>query len=196
MTEPLIRIVVRGTPGTAGSKSAFPIWRNDPVTGRREFVKTVQVEKDIRKVKQDWRTAVMAAAANLIVDDGGRIRSPYPLDEALVCSMVFTVAKPASAPKTRRVWPDKRPDALKYARATEDALQAAGVLKDDGRIVRYTELAKSYPHEHEHALEVPGVVILLWRAIDLVGVPSAPVPAGAPPALFDPTPETDPPFMF
>lgn len=194
MTDPLLRIVVRGTPGTAGSKSAFPLWRKT-ADGGREFVKTLQVEQDLRNVKVNWRTAVMAGAANLIVDGEGRLRSPYPLDEAVVAAMVFTVKKPSTASKTQRSWPAVRPDVCKYARATEDALQAAGVLKDDGRIVRYRELAKTYPHEHELALEVPGVVILLWRAIDLVGLP-APIPAGAPATLFDPTPEPDPLFIF
>jgi Holliday junction resolvase RusA-like endonuclease len=186
VTDPLVHLIVRGTPGTAGSKSAFPIWRKTP-DGGKEFVKTVQVEKDLHKVKANWRTQVMAAAEALIVDERGRIRPPYPLDEALVATVVFTVAKPGSAPKTRRSWPAVKPDIDKYLRATLDALTAAGVLASDGRIVRFRDLAKVYPREDEHALETPGAVILLWRAIDLVGrAPLLAQPAGT---LFDPEPE-------
>ena len=189
MTAPLLRLIVHGTPGTAGSKSAFPLWRTRP-DGSREFVRTLQVEKDAQKVKANWRLAIVDAAQRVIADpDTGRIQAPYPLDEALVASLVFTVKKPTAAPKSIRTWPLARPDLLKYARAAEDALQAAGVLKDDARVVEYGRLAKVYPHEDPDALDVPGVLIQLWRVADLIMWQRDAVSERAATAtLFDPVP--------
>lgn len=172
MTEPVLRLVVLGTPGTAGSKSAFPVWRTGP-DGRREFVKTVVVEKDLKKVKANWRTQIMNAASAQTIcvcpdPDCTKMRDPFPLDEALAAALVFTVKKPTSAPKTVRSWPIARPDTLKYARAFEDALTAAGVLKDDARLVDYRRLAKVYPREDPDALDAPGAVFTLWRMATLL----------------------------
>jgi len=187
MADPVARLVVYGTPGTAGSKSAFPLWRKT-ADGGREFVRTKQVEVDLKKVKANWREAILSAAQRLILDPWtDRIRAPFPLDEALVASMVFTVRKPANAHKTVRTWPATRPDVLKYARAAEDALQAAGVLKDDARVVEYSRLAKVFPGEDRDALDAPGVVITLWRMAELTMWQREAVvtPATADLSLFD-----------
>jgi hypothetical protein len=56
------------------------------------------------------------------------------------------------------------PDLSKLARATEDALVDAGLLRDDARIVEYLRLAKVFPNEDPEALDAPGVRI----AIELV----------------------------
>lgn len=185
MTDPLLHIVVHSTPGTAGSKSAFPVYRG---TGPdRHFTGHVSVaEKDRDGTKRNWRQAIVHAAREQM--DG---TSAYPLDEALVIDMVFTVAKPVSAPKTKRTWPTARPDLLKYARATEDALTAAGVLKDDARVVEYGRLAKVYPREDGDALDAPGVLIRVWRITDLVGWQRDAVAAQPTGTLFDPTPPSE-----
>lgn len=189
MTEPLLRIVVHGTPGTAGSKSGFPIYRGSGPD--RHFTGRVAVaEKDNKAgTKRNWRLAIVDAAQRATACNCGQVQctSPYPLDEPLVIDMVFTVAKPAAAPKTKRTWPTARPDLLKYARATEDALTAAGVLKDDARVVEYGRLAKVYPREDGDALDTPGVLIRVWRLQDLVGWQrdaATTEPAGT---LFDPS---------
>ena len=62
------------------------------------------------------------------------------------------------------------PDLSKLARGVEDALVAAGVMKDDALIVEYTRLAKVYVGEDEEALDRPGVLILLGELVDLVPV--------------------------
>jgi crossover junction endodeoxyribonuclease RusA len=184
MTDPLLRIVVRGTPGTAGSKSGFPIYRG---TGAdRHFTGRVAVaEQDKSGTKRNWRQAIVHAAREQLDEATGL----YPLDEPLVIDMIFTVAKPAAAPKTRRTWPVARPDLLKYARATEDALTAAGVLKDDARVVEYGRLAKVYPREDGDALDSPGVTIRIWRITDLVGWQRDAAVAEPAGTLFDPTTE-------
>lgn len=85
----------------------------------------------------------------------------FPMDEGVIVDMIFTMPKPKSAPKTRRIFPTKRPDRLKLARAVEDALTEAGVLKDDSLVVDgFT--TKVFPNEHPLALSVPGAVVYVY----------------------------------
>jgi hypothetical protein len=87
--------------------------------------------------------------------------------------MVFTVQKPKSAPKTRRTWPDKKPDLSKLVRSTEDAITDAGLWADDARVVEYARLAKVYPGEDPMALSSPGV----WVAIEQIDAAAQVQPA-------------------
>lgn len=124
--------------------------------GSKKFVGTsksgrgilVESSKKVRPWRQDVKAAALAVR-------GGAI----PLDEALSLRMVFTMPKPASAPKKARTFPMRMPDLSKLARSTEDALTDAGIWSDDARIVEYTRLAKVYPGEDPEALEAPGVRI-------------------------------------
>lgn len=86
-----------------------------------------------------------------------------PLDAPLVVIMTFTLPKPASAPKTRRSWPMRKPDASKLARAVEDSLTDAGVFADDARIVDLIA-RKRFPLEGADALERPGVLVRIYDA--------------------------------
>lgn len=88
-----------------------------------------------------------------------------PLDQPLVVIMTFTLPKPASAPKTRTTWPDRKPDVSKLARAVEDSLTDAGVFADDARIVDLIA-RKRYPNEGAGALPQPGVVVHVFDAKD------------------------------
>ena len=138
--ENYVQITVYGTPGPQGSK--------------RHVGNGVMIESS-KKVKP-WREAVVYAAREAME---GR----PPLSGPVVIEMVFTVRKPASAPKRRRTFPATKPDLSKLARSTEDALTTAGVYEDDARIVEYKRLAKVYPLEDPVALDVPGVVITVER---------------------------------
>ena len=129
-----------GTPAPQGSK--------------RHVGRGVMVESS--KAVKPWREAVKAAALDAMA-------GAPPLDGALVARMVFTVRKPASAPKRRRTWPDRTPDLSKLCRATEDALTEAGVWADDARVVEYERLAKVFPGEDPEALHLPGVRITVAR---------------------------------
>jgi len=142
----VMTIKVYGIPGPQGSK------RFMGVKGGRG----VMVESS-KKVKP-WREDVKAAAE---IVRGLRA----PLDCPLRLHMVFTLPKPSSAPKRRQTWPMRTPDLSKLARSTEDALTAAGVWKDDARVVEYGLLAKRYPNEGRGALEAPGV----WIEIEVMG---------------------------
>ena len=83
------------------------------------------------------------------------------LDGPLRVRMVFTLPKPASAPKRCTTWPMRTPDLSKLARSTEDALTDAGIWRDDARVVEYSRLAKVFPGEDPEALAVPGCRITL-----------------------------------
>lgn len=136
-----IRITAYGIPGPQGSKR---------FVGRAKSGRGIMVESS-SKVKP-WREAVHAAA--LQARNGAA-----PMDGPLLVRMVFTLPKPASAPKRRKTWPCRMPDLSKLARSTEDALTSAGIWTDDARVVGYGRLAKVYPGEDPDSLEAPGVRI-------------------------------------
>lgn len=135
-----MKIVVYGTPAPQGSKK-FVGLKN----GRG-----IMVESS-KKVKP-WREDVKSAAE--LVRNGAP-----PIDGPVIVRMVFTLPKPASAPKRRRLYAMRKPDLSKLARSTEDALTDAGVLADDARIIEYERLAKVFPNEDPEALESCGVRI-------------------------------------
>lgn len=136
-------VVVYGSPAPQGSKK---------FVGRTKEGRGIMAESS-KKVRP-WRQDVKAAA--LAVRDGAA-----PIDAPVRVRMVFTVPKPASAPKRKRTFPCRKPDVSKLARSTEDALVDAGLIVDDARIVQYDRLAKVYPGEDPEALEVPGVRIVV-----------------------------------
>lgn len=132
----MVEITVYGTPGPQGSK--------------RHVGNGVMIESS-KKVKP-WREAVVYAAREAMA---GRPALVGPI----VLEMVFTLRKPVSAPKKRRIWASTKPDLSKLARSTEDALTTAGVYEDDARIIEYSRLAKVFPLEDPASLDVPGVRI-------------------------------------
>lgn len=138
----VVKLVVRGMPAPQGSKR-FVGMKNG---------KGMMIESS-KKVKP-WRQDVKLAAEALRLQSGAP-----PIDAPVRVRMVFTVPKPASAPKRRRTWPSKKPDVSKLARSTEDALSDAGIWVDDARVVDYDRLAKVYPGEDPEALDSPGVRI-------------------------------------
>jgi crossover junction endodeoxyribonuclease RusA len=140
-----IRIVVYGSPAPQGSK-AF----KGTFVGKDGRTHGIMAESS-KKVRP-WRNDVKEAA--LLVRNGAP-----PLDGPLAVRMIFTVPKPASAPKRRRLYPMRKPDVSKLARSTEDALTDAGIWTDDARITEYTRLAKVYPGEDPDALEACGAII-------------------------------------
>jgi Holliday junction resolvase RusA-like endonuclease len=135
-----VSVIVFGHPAPQGSK--------------RHVGGGVMVESS--KAVKPWREAVKSAALDVMA---GQV----PLDGPLVVRMVFTLRKPASAPKRRRTWPDRTPDLSKLARATEDALTDAGVWADDARVVEYERLAKVFPGEDWEGLHIPGARITVRR---------------------------------
>lgn len=141
-----IVIVVYGTPAPQGSKS---------FKGLANSGRAILVESS-KKVRP-WRQDVKLAAEQVRADLGLQV-----LDEPLLVRMTFTLPKPVSAPKTRRVYPSKLPDLSKLVRSTEDALTDSGIWRDDARVVECTA-AKRYPGEGHLALDAPGCVIEIKR---------------------------------
>lgn len=151
----------------------FDVFGMPAPQGSKKFVGTNKAGRGIlvessKKVKP-WRQDVKAAAVMVretfwMAAPAGT--DPCPLDGPLWVSMVFTMPKPASAPKRKRTWPDKKPDLSKLARSTEDALVEAGLIKDDSRIVEYVRLAKVFPGEDPQSLRSPGVSITIYMQDD------------------------------
>jgi len=141
---------ILGLPASQGSKSFKGM-----VTGKRgqQIPRLVESSKELPK----WRKEVTKQAAIAW-------RGKPPLDQPLVVIMTFTLPKPISAPKTRRTWPDRKPDVSKLARAVEDSMTDAGVWADDARIVDLIA-RKRYPGEWSGALPQPGVVVHVFDAL-------------------------------
>lgn len=118
-----------------------------------------------------WREAVdTAARAARVVSHIGDVPVHKPsLDGPLSVEIIFTVRKPASAPKTRVTWPTTRDsgDIDKLLRSTFDALSTSGAIADDSRIVEVVA-RKVFPGEGLDALETPGAVIRVWRLTEAV----------------------------
>lgn len=141
-----MKIIVYGIPGPQGSKK-FLGFRGG---------KGIMVESS-PKVKP-WREAVKHAAREALVD------MPCILGPLRV-RMTFTLPKPKSAPKSRRTYPDKKPDLSKLIRSTEDALTDIGAWEDDARVVDLVA-GKRYPNEGLDALDRPGVVISVEQCLE------------------------------
>ena len=132
MSRRAIFFTVYGTPQPAGSKRAFA-YRKKGGEGKLG----VRVTDDNPKAT-DWKGSVAKAAGEVMTEDGGGL-----FEGPLKLSLVFIVARPKghfgkrglrpSAPPH----PDKRPDALKLARGTEDAMTGV-VYRDDAQNVLVT----------------------------------------------------------
>jgi Holliday junction resolvase RusA-like endonuclease len=137
--------VVIGTAKPAGSKSAGVVYRTNKETGQREPVKVpkkgggerilVAVKDSSGDAGKSWRQDVALAAL-------AARQSPAPLDCRLAAEFTFVRTwKPADYSKREPgrlrdsvdAAPHKRPDALKLARAVEDA-QTTILYSDDARI--------------------------------------------------------------
>lgn len=152
-----VRIVVYGRPAPQGSKK---------LVTNAGYPRMLESSAAL----VPWRDAVLVAARTRMRELGGGVCQRPPLNGPLQARMVFTLGKPASAPKRRRTWPCRAPDASKLLRGTEDALTDAGVWVDDARVVDYTRVAKVYPDEDPEALDVPGALIVV-RTLPATAVP-------------------------
>jgi len=95
-----------------------------------------------------WREAIKAAALAQPVRD---------LDGPLVVTVVLTVAKPL---RTKDLYPITRAsgDVDKHLRCVLDALQDAGTIVDDARVV-WSSVCKWWPGQAFDSLDQPGAVI-------------------------------------
>jgi Holliday junction resolvase RusA-like endonuclease len=149
-----LTVVVHGRPAPQGSKR-YAGHRLNAASGR---MSAVLVEQS-KRVKP-WRALVTAATTQSLTTGG---HGPEPLDGPLEAEIVFTVLKPASAPKRKRTWPTTRHsgDVDKLIRSTFDGIADAQAVADDSRIIRVTA-TKTFPGEHPEALDQPGAIIRLY----------------------------------
>ena len=152
-----VSFTVRGVPVPQGSKRAL-VHRS---TGR-----AVVIEQGGQRHK-DWRQDVKAAARWAMIWDTVSV----PFTGPVGVSICFTVPKPKSAPKTRRTWPDKRPDLDKLVRAILDAITGE-VIADDAQVVQLLA-SKVYPGEDTPGdvvkglgLDSPGAAIHVYQIED------------------------------
>lgn len=141
----MIEIVVYGMPAPQGSKRFLGL----------KSGKGILVESS--KAVKPWRQAVAYAAREKLTSLG----LESGLHGPVIAEMIFTLHKPWSAPKRKRIWPDRRPDLSKLIRATEDALTDAGAWDDDARVVRLVA-EKIYSGECAGSLNTPGARIRIW----------------------------------
>lgn len=157
----VLSVHVVGTPKAQGSKRAFV------VKGKGEDAKARAVVVDARPGPlKDWRGDVTAA-----------VRTAYgerpPVAGPVAVRLVFALPRPASAPKTRRTWPDGRVgDVDKLARSVLDSLTDAGVWHDDAQVVDL-RVVKDYPGP-AIGQHVPGVRITIARITDPERTPDQP----------------------
>jgi Holliday junction resolvase RusA-like endonuclease len=136
-----------------------------------------------------WRAAVVETWTEGVWWHADPDRITLPLSCPVALRMVFTVRRPQLVPNDRLGHPATRPDVSKYVRAVEDAMKDAGIIADDGRVVGYDRLWKTYPCQDLEALGRPGVVVSI-RRLPQASLRNGPGPEGPQPP--DPGPPRSP----
>ena len=162
-------ITVYGHPAPQGSKNFMGVTK----MGRG-------ILREASNKVTPWRADVMTFAREAIADDADFVQFTSPV----AVTMVFSFARPKAHYRTGRnshllrddapLRPHKPPDASKLLRSTEDALQAAGVLKDDALIVEYVRAAKVYCGEDPQALDTPGALIVIMAMLETKVIEGSP----------------------
>lgn len=142
-----LRFFVHGTPAAAGSKRAVPTARGPRVI-------------DASRKAGPWKQEIAGASAAALYDLWGG--EPEPVTGPLELDLTFYLRRPVGHYGSGRnrhqlkpsapAYPAGRPDALKLARAVEDAMTGI-VWRDDAQIV--TEiLRKRYADTHPEGVDV------------------------------------------
>lgn len=136
---PLLAVVVQGLPVAQGSLS---VGKHGGMFHTNEA-----------KLKP-WRKAIAEEIEDACRAAGYRV--PVRCADPVRVVATFTLARPASYPKTRRVLPFRKPDLDRLCRSLLDALTLSGVVVDDAQVVEL-RARKAFCGEHPMALPVPGV---------------------------------------
>jgi Holliday junction resolvase RusA-like endonuclease len=119
-----MKLTVIGMPATQGSKRGFPIRRKNGKLG-------VAIVESSGEKHKTWRSTVVDAYREWANANGGML--DHLINGPVIAVMTFYLPRPKTAPK-HRLFPDKKPDALKLGRAVEDSLSRLAYI-DDGMIV-------------------------------------------------------------
>lgn len=147
---PDLRVEVRGSPVPQGSIRSLGKGRPS-------------VHSNAKRLKP-WREQVQGAIEDAMQENRERwpaVSGPYPLLGPVAVDVTFTMLKPKSAPKRRRTFPITRPDGDKLLRSVFDAMQAAGLIKDDSQVIDWHG-RKVYPDEAPQSLPVPGLYLSVF----------------------------------
>lgn len=176
MSDVLLRVHVVGTPKPQGSKRAFVV--KGKGGGKARAVVVDSAKAPLKDWRGDVTAAVRRALTEQIVASSGYVPPTdaiawQPITGPVAVRLVFALPRPASAPKTRRVWPSGRVgDVDKLARSVLDSLTDAGVWHDDAQVVDL-HVVKDYPGP-DVGQHVPGVRITVSRVADPTA-PSLPI---------------------
>lgn len=138
----------------------FTAWGNPAPQGSKMPYGGGRVESS--KHLKPFRDAVAMYAKLAVAKLPRDKRVKFPLEGPLVATMVFTVRRVTRGSNAADA-PSVMPDLSKYCRAAEDAVKNI-VWTDDGRVIGYDLLWKTYPGRHPYALERPGLVLAVRRA--------------------------------
>ena len=133
-SDTVIRFQVRGLPVPQGSTRAWVLHGKPVITSSAKGLNT-------------WR--------RLVADVAQDYAPTEPWEGPVGIELHFGIPKPKSAPKKKRVWPDKRPDLDKLTRAVLDALTYV-VFADDSQVVEL-QASKDYG--------APGVAVEVHRVL-------------------------------
>lgn len=156
MTDYLIRFTTYAKPAPKGSKTPTGQVRRTKRGGLTPVLR--ESSKGVKGFEEQVAWRAKMALQKLTPQE----RRQFPLEGPLVARMVFTIQRYTRG-KAFADAPSVMPDVSKYVRAAEDAVK--GLLwTDDGRVVGYDLIWKSYPGRHPEALEKPGLVMAVRRA--------------------------------
>lgn len=145
-----------GTPGPKGSKTPTGKYRATKSGGVTPILRESSKVATVFEERVAWYATL--AIKKMKEDE----RAKFPMEGPLVATMVFTVKRNTRGPNSADA-PSVYPDVSKYARAAEDACNGI-VWTDDGRVIGYDLLWKTYPGRHPYALEKPGLMLAVRRA--------------------------------
>ena len=144
--SPTLSFFCHGKPAPGGSKTVFPVWKSNGRGGWELVLKWMngrpwpifRITDDAGKGNKTWRAAVAAQAR-------AWMQSALPVECGVKVEFIFFLKRPQSHFRTGKFSHILRddapkyhlhaPDALKFARSTEDALTGI-VWKDDATNVR------------------------------------------------------------
>jgi len=158
LPPPALEFCVYGIPAPKGSKRAFAIRKRGVPTGQ---VAVVDADKG-RGPLRDWITAVNGVVQGMAGSGAQKLEGP------LEAHVTFYPPKPKSAPKTRRIWPGRKPDLDKLLRAIFDPLSGV-LIRDDAQIVRL-DARKEYADD-QVGDQTPRAEVRIWRTEDLYSKP-------------------------
>lgn len=115
-----VSFVVYGEPVPKGSKSAFPIRRKDGSTG-------VAVVEGKTGRQREWAASIHQTVQALAAERTAMLDGPLHLTAR------FYLTRPKSEPKTRKTFPQRKPDLDKLIRALLDPLTGT-LITDDARV--------------------------------------------------------------